>query len=75
MDASEAMTRVAAQKIVNALNKNISSDTIIIPNKLLQEIRAKFTSLPQSLADLESEIMNFNAQLSCQGTIKDDVRN
>lgn len=39
-----------------------------------QDLKKKFSHLPENLADIESEIMNFNAQLSCQGTIKDDVR-
>lgn len=46
---------------------------MILPNKFVQELRNKFADLPKSLADIESEIMNFNAQLSCQGTVKDDV--
>ena len=41
---------------------------------MLQELQTKFNNLPKSLADIESEIMNFNAQLSCQGTVKDDVK-
>ena len=69
------MIRQAVQKIMKSLNKTIPPDTIVLPKKLLQELKTKFTDLPQNLADLESEIMNFNAQLSCQGTIKDDVRN
>ena len=69
------MIRLTAQKVIKSLNKNISSDNILLPNKLFKELRTKFSNLPQSLADLESEIMNFNVQLSCQGTVKDDVRN
>ena len=71
---SESSTRLAAQKISKAMNKNIAPDDVLLPNKLVQELRTKFANFPPSLADLESEIMNFNAQLSCQGTVKDDVR-
>jgi hypothetical protein len=56
------------------LNKTLPSDDIYLSNKLLQELQTKFNNLPKSLADIESEIMNFNAQLSCQGTVKDDVK-
>ncbi|UJR30262.1 hypothetical protein I4U23_017800 [Adineta vaga] len=73
MEASESLTRLAAQKIAKAMNKTVSSDDILLSNKFVQEFRTKFADLPSNLADLESEIMNFNAQLSCQGTIKDDV--
>jgi len=74
LEASETSTRLAAQKLSKSLNKTLPSDDIILPNKLVQELKIKFRDLPESLADLESEIMNFNAQLSCQGTVKDDVR-
>lgn len=73
LETTESVTRLAAQKIVKALNKVMPSDDILLPNKLLQELRTKYTAFPPTLADLESEIMNFNAQLSCQGTVKDDV--
>ncbi|CAF1134302.1 unnamed protein product [Adineta ricciae] len=73
LDTSESSTRLAAQKISKTMNKTISPDDVLLPNKLVQEFRAKFANFPSSLADLESEIMNFNAQLSCQGTVKDDV--
>ena len=63
-----------AQKLAKLLNKTLSNDTIILPDKFAQELKTKFRDLPENLADLESEIMNFNAQLSCQGTVKDDVR-
>ena len=56
------------------MNKTLPSDEILLPKKLLQELNTKFENLPENLADIESEIMNFNAQLSCQGTVKDDVR-
>jgi hypothetical protein len=56
------------------LNKTLPTDDIVLSDKLVQELKTKFRSLPENLADLESEIMNFNAQLSCQGTVKDDVR-
>ncbi len=71
---SETSTRLAAQKLAKLLNKTLSSDDIVLPDKLVQELKIKFDDLPENLADLESEIMNFNAQLSCQGTVKDDVR-
>ncbi len=74
LETIETATRHAAQKVAKSLDKTISSEDILLPNKLVQEFKTKFTNLPENLADLESEIMNFNAQLSCQGTIKDDVR-
>ncbi|CAF2883135.1 unnamed protein product [Rotaria sp. Silwood2] len=73
LETSETLIRVAAQQVVKSLDKKIPSDTILLPNKLLKELQTRFSDFPKSLADLESEIMNFNAQLSCQGTIKDDV--
>ncbi|CAF1016796.1 unnamed protein product [Rotaria sordida] len=72
-EASETLIRLAVQKIIKSLDKNISSNGTLLPNKLIKELQTKFAKLPKNLADLESEIMNFNAQLSCQGTIKDDV--
>jgi hypothetical protein len=74
LETSETSTRLAAQKLAKLLNKTLSSDDIVLPDKLVQELKIKFDDLPENLADLESEIMNFNAQLSCQGTVKDDVR-
>ena len=74
MENSETSTRLAAQKLVKSLNKTLPADDITLPNKILQELQTKFRDLPENLADIESEIMNFNAQLSCQGTVKDDVR-
>ncbi|CAF1014819.1 unnamed protein product [Rotaria sp. Silwood1] len=73
LETSGTLIRVAAQKVLKSLDKNIPSDTNILSNKILKELQTKFAKFPKNLADLESEIMNFNAQLSCQGTIKDDV--
>ncbi|CAF3689414.1 unnamed protein product [Rotaria socialis] len=73
LEMSEASTRLAAQKVVKSLDKTLPPDNIVLPNKMIQELRTKFADFPKNLADLESEIMNFNAQLSCQGNIKDDV--
>lgn len=73
LETSEASTRSAAQKLAKLLNKSLSSEEILLPNKMQQDLQKKFVHLPENLADIESEIMNFNAQLSCQGTIKDDV--
>lgn len=74
METSETTIRFAAQKLVKSLNRSIVlNDETYLPPKIVQEMKEKFRHLPNSLTDLESEIMNFNAQLSCQGTIKDDV--
>lgn len=74
---SENSVRLSIDRLLKCLNKNVSlptSDGLILPNKLVQELKSRFKDLPASLTDLESEIMGFNAQLSCQGTVKDDVR-
>ncbi|CAF0981262.1 unnamed protein product [Adineta steineri] len=73
LETSESLTRLAAQKIAKSFNKTIAPDDILLSDKLLKEFQKKFDKFPESLAELESEIMNFNAQLSCQGTVKDDV--
>lgn len=66
--------RVSVEKLFKALNKPSSnSNGFTLSNKLVDELKIKFKELPNSLADIESELMNFSAQLSCQGTIKDDV--
>lgn len=62
------------QKLAKLLKRTFPADEILLSNKLVQELRTKFEHLPENLADIESEIMNFSAQLSCQGMIKDDVR-
>lgn len=74
MENSEAATRLIVGKLGKLLNRTFSSDEILLPKKLIQELRTKFEHLPENLADIESEIMNFTAQLSCQGMIKDDVK-
>ena len=65
---------MTVQKLAKLLNRTFPADEILLPKKLVQELRTKFEHLPENLADIESEIMNFTAQLSCQGMIKDDVR-
>lgn len=74
MENSETGTRLAAQKLAKSLNRTLSTDEILLPKKFLQDLRTKHQHLPENLADIESEIMNFSAQLSCQGMVKDDVR-
>ncbi|CAF0825151.1 unnamed protein product [Didymodactylos carnosus] len=73
MKASETETRICAQNVIKSIGKTLPTNVSLLSNEIIMEVKSKFVGLPQTIQDLDTDIMSFTAQLNCQSNVKEDI--